>query len=63
MVHRGSTGAERTIAGCKWPIVDGIPFLELDVRLTRDGHAVILHDATVGELLRAVGGRAWVTLG
>ncbi|HYE98642.1 MAG TPA: glycerophosphodiester phosphodiesterase family protein [Planctomycetota bacterium] len=94
MVHRGSTGPEGTVAGCERSIALGYEILEVDVRLTRDGHAVILHDATVDrttdgrgpvaaltlaelrrldagggariptveELLRAVDGRAWVTL-
>jgi glycerophosphoryl diester phosphodiesterase len=47
IAHRGGTGPDGTVAGCLRTMADGVAFLELDVRLTRDGHAVILHDPTV----------------
>jgi glycerophosphoryl diester phosphodiesterase len=47
IAHRGGTGPDGTIAGCRRTMAEGVRFLELDVRLTRDGHAVILHDPTV----------------
>jgi|SRR6185436_10549922 len=47
IAHRGGPGPDGTIAGCLRTMADGVAFLELDVRLTRDGHAVILHDPTV----------------
>lgn len=40
-------GPEGTIAGGERAIAMGADILEMDVRLTRDGHAVILHDAAV----------------
>lgn len=46
IVHRGGL-PDGTIAGCLRSIDAGIRFLELDVRVTKDGHAVILHDPTV----------------
>jgi glycerophosphoryl diester phosphodiesterase len=47
IAHRGGTGPDGTIAGCLRSLAMGVRFLELDVRMTRDGHAVILHDPTV----------------
>lgn len=47
IAHRGGTGPDGTIAGCRLTQDLGVSFLELDVRLTRDGRAVILHDPTV----------------
>lgn len=47
IAHRGGTGPDGTIAGCRRTLAMGVVFLELDVRLTKDGQAVILHDPTV----------------
>lgn len=47
IAHRGGTGPDGTVAGCRRTLAQGVTFLELDVRLTRDGEAVILHDPTV----------------
>ena len=47
IAHRGGTGPDGTIAGCRRTLAEGVTFLELDVRMTRDGHAMILHDPTV----------------
>lgn len=47
IAHRGGTGPDGTVAGCLRSLDRGIAFLELDVRLTRDRAAVILHDPTV----------------
>jgi glycerophosphoryl diester phosphodiesterase len=59
IAHRGGTGPDGTIAGCRRTMAEGVTFLELDVRLTQDGQAVILHDPTVdrttdgrGEIVR-----------
>jgi len=46
IVHRGGL-PDGTVAGCLDSISKGWRFLELDVRLTRDGEAVVLHDPTV----------------
>jgi glycerophosphoryl diester phosphodiesterase len=62
MIHRGSTGPEGTIEGCERSLAQGIFFLELDVRLTSDGHAVILHDATVDRTTDGRGPVARMTL-
>ena len=47
--HRGSSGAfaEHTRAAYLQAIADGADGVECDVHLTRDQHAVLLHDATL----------------
>ena len=47
--HRGSSGifAEHTRAAYLRAIADGADGVECDVRLTRDQHVVLLHDATL----------------
>jgi glycerophosphoryl diester phosphodiesterase len=47
--HRGgrSLGPENTLPTFQKALVSGAHALELDVRLTRDGHLVVIHDATV----------------
>lgn len=49
IAHRGSSGThpENTLAAFKQAITDGADIIELDLRMTRDGHVVVLHDATV----------------
>jgi glycerophosphoryl diester phosphodiesterase len=62
IAHRGGTGPDGTIAGCRRTLADGVAFLELDVRMTRDGHAVILHDPTVDRTTDGTGAIAKLTL-
>lgn len=47
--HRGSAAAlpEHTVAGYRRAIDEGVDGVECDVRLTRDGHLVCLHDASL----------------
>jgi glycerophosphoryl diester phosphodiesterase len=47
--HRGAAGEapENTIAGFELALAEGADALELDVRMTRDGVPVVLHDATL----------------
>lgn len=49
VAHRGasSTVAEHTLAAYEQAITDGADGLECDVRMTRDGHLVCVHDRTV----------------
>jgi glycerophosphoryl diester phosphodiesterase len=49
VAHRGasSTAAEHTLAAYEAAIASGADALECDVRLTRDGHLVCVHDRTV----------------
>ena len=39
--------AENTLDGFRWCIAHGVPSVELDVRLTADGHLVCVHDETL----------------
>ena len=47
--HRGASGRlpENTLASFRAALEDGAGVLELDVRVTRDWHPVVMHDATV----------------
>jgi glycerophosphoryl diester phosphodiesterase len=49
VAHRGasSTHPENTLPSFEAAIALGAPVVELDVRLTRDGHPVVMHDADV----------------
>jgi glycerophosphoryl diester phosphodiesterase len=49
VAHRGasSTHPENTLAAFEAALYLGAPVVELDVRLTADGHAVVMHDADV----------------
>jgi glycerophosphoryl diester phosphodiesterase len=47
--HRGAAGLEpeNTLRSFRRAEEEGVDALELDLRVTRDGHLVVLHDATV----------------
>ena len=62
IAHRGGAGPDGTIACAGRSLAAGIRFLELDVRLTKDGHAVILHDPTVDRTTDGTGPVAELTL-
>src|SRR5256885_16033585 len=49
VAHRGASSsvAEHTLAAYEEAIAFGADALECDVRLTRDGHLVCVHDRTV----------------
>ena len=48
IAHRGGTGApENTLAAFRHAIALGVDYIEMDVRVTRDGHLVLMHDPTV----------------
>lgn len=49
VAHRGSSGvhAEHTVRAYERAIEEGADALECDVRLTRDGHLVCVHDRTI----------------
>src|SRR5918993_3646085 len=49
LAHRGASALapENTIEAFRLAVEAGAGGLELDVHLTRDGHVVVLHDATV----------------
>ncbi len=50
--HRGvpAIHQENTLAGFRRAVSLGIPAVELDVRLSRDGHAVVCHDEDLSRL-------------
>lgn len=62
LAHRGGDGPDGTIAAAERSIALGVEILEMDVRLTRDGHAVILHDANVDRTTDGRGPVAGMTL-
>lgn len=47
--HRGAAGEqpENTLKGFRYALDLGVDYVECDVHLTRDGHLVVIHDATV----------------
>jgi glycerophosphoryl diester phosphodiesterase len=47
--HRGAAGLrpENTLAGFRRALELGCPWVECDVHATRDGHVVVIHDATL----------------
>ena len=49
VAHRGSSAdrPENTLASTHRAIAAGATMIEVDVRTTRDGHLVLLHDATL----------------
>lgn len=51
IAHRGASGAglapENTLAACERAIQEGVDMIEIDVHASRDGHIVVLHDATL----------------
>lgn len=58
--HRGSSAAlpEHTLAAYERAVTEGVDGFECDVRLTRDGHLVCIHDASI---TRTSNGRGRVT--
>lgn len=59
VAHRGASGTspENTIASFSEAIAQGADAIELDVRLSKDEHPVVIHDAT---LRRTASGRGYV---
>lgn len=47
IAHRGGVGPDSTLANIKRSLERGYRYIELDVRLTKDGRVVVLHDPTV----------------
>src|SRR3990172_9288447 len=47
--HRGASAhaPENTLAAFRRALDDGSPAIEFDVKLSADGHAVVIHDQTV----------------
>jgi len=55
--HRGAAGLrpENTLSSFRLAVELGVDRLECDVRLTKDGHAVVIHDATVDRTTNGTG--------
>lgn len=49
IAHRGASGVEpeNTVAAITKAVEIGVDLIEIDVHRTRDGHVVVMHDATV----------------
>ena len=62
IAHRGGPGPDGTRASAGRSLAAGVSYIELDVRLTRDGEAVILHDPTVDRTTDGTGVVAEMTL-
>lgn len=61
--HRGYTDApENTLAAFKLSKEKGFAYVECDVSFTSDGHAVLLHDATIDRTSDGTGSIAEMTL-
>ncbi len=60
IAHRGSSGSapENTLAAFRKALDDGADGIELDVRMSKDGELVVLHDRTVN---RTTNGRGKVS--
>ncbi len=64
VAHRGSSGTapENTMAAFRKAIAAGADMIELDVRMTRDYHLVVLHDSTVRRTTNGSGAACGMTL-
>jgi glycerophosphoryl diester phosphodiesterase len=64
LAHRGASARapENTLKAFRMAVEAGAGGLELDVHLTRDGHVVVIHDATVERTTGGTGAVAEMTL-
>lgn len=64
IAHRGAgfEAEENTVEACRQSFERGIRGYEVDVRQTRDGHLVLMHDATVTRTTGATGSVEEMTL-
>jgi glycerophosphoryl diester phosphodiesterase len=64
IAHRGDSAhrPENTLASFQSAIEVGAELIELDVQLTRDGHVIVMHDATVDRTTNGTGKLADITL-
>ncbi len=62
--HRGASAyaPENTLAAFELALQQGAPALELDVKLSADGHVVVIHDATVDRTTNGKGKVSRLTL-
>jgi glycerophosphoryl diester phosphodiesterase len=64
VAHRGASryAPENTLAAFRLALEHGVPAVECDVRRTRDGHLVVIHDATVDRTTDSQGAVESLTL-
>ncbi|MFH1739161.1 MAG: glycerophosphodiester phosphodiesterase family protein [bacterium] len=64
VAHRGAAtfGPENTMAAFDKAIALGVDYIEIDIRETRDGHFVIMHDETVDRTTNGTGKVSDLTL-
>jgi glycerophosphoryl diester phosphodiesterase len=64
IAHRGDSAArpENTLSAFRQALAVSADMIELDVQLTRDGHVVVLHDATVNRTTDGTGNVREMTL-
>ena len=64
VAHRGLAEGvpENTLAAFRQSIANGISIIELDLRITKDGQLVVLHDLTVDRTTDCAGAAADMTL-
>ncbi len=64
IAHRGGAGLapENTMVAFQNAVSMGVDMLEMDVHMTKDGHIVVIHDATVDRTTDGVGKVADMTL-
>ena len=64
VAHRGASGnyPENTLFAFRKALEIGVDEIELDLRMTKDGHLVIMHDATVDRTTDGTGEIAGLTL-
>lgn len=57
IAHRGSSGnaPENTLAAFSLALEHGVDAIECDVRLTKDNHLVVIHDATLNRTTNSTG--------
>ena len=59
IAHRGASGPglapENTLAACEKALQIGVDILEIDVRATRDGQLVVLHDSALDRTTNGTG--------
>lgn len=64
IAHRGNHVAvpENTLSAAREAIASGADYIEVDLRTTKDGHLVVLHDATVDRTTNGAGKVSTMTL-
>jgi len=57
IAHRGDhvQVPENTVAACKKAITHGVDYVEVDLRTTKDGELVMMHNATVDHMTDGIG--------